>query len=383
MAQRSRYIMLGGFLGAGKTTSILKFADWLAGRGLKVGLITNDQGAGLVDTALSRAHSFPTEEIAGGCFCCRFNSLVEAAAALSADPERRPDVFLAEPVGSCTDLVATVALPLQQIYGDAYRVAPMSVVVDPVRCARVLGIADGKKFSENVRYIYRKQLEEAELIAINKIDLLDTRQLDGLKTALAAEFPAARVFEVSARDGRGLDAWFEAAFGGETAATQIIEVDYARYGEGEALLGWLNGTVRFEVPDGAGAAGAVGGLDGNALLEALAFEIAASLERDGSEVAHLKMTLTPVGDPFEIAAINLTRGGSGAELSHRLSEPLEDGELLLNLRAEADPDALATAVRAALDSVLRGRFSLDYRADHLEHFRPGQPVPTHRVEALA
>ncbi|MFM7034672.1 MAG: GTP-binding protein, partial [Planctomycetia bacterium] len=134
-----RYVMIGGFLGAGKTTSILRFAEWLSARGLRVGLVTNDQGGGLVDTALAAARRLPVEEIAGGCFCCRFNSLVEAADALLRDTA--PDVLLAEPVGSCTDLVATVSLPLEQIYGDRFTVAPVSVVVDPLRAERVLGLA--------------------------------------------------------------------------------------------------------------------------------------------------------------------------------------------------------------------------------------------------
>ncbi len=367
---RPRYIMLGGFLGAGKTTSILRFAEWLTKRGERVGLITNDQAAGLVDTALSRAHQFPTEEIAGGCFCCRFNSLVDAAAALSADDDRRPDVFLAEPVGSCTDLVATVSLPLQQIYGDAYRVSPMSVVIDPLRCLRVLGIEGGKKFSENVRYIYRKQLEEADLIAINKLDLLDADQLSALRSALGREFPSAEVFEVSAREGRGLEPWFEAAYGGEAEGGPAMEVDYATYGEGEALLGWLNGTVRFTCDTE---------IDGNALLRSLADGIGGALERSGAEVAHLKMTLTPIGDPFAIGAVNLVRDGAGAEQSHHLDEPLEDGELLINLRAEAAPELLRSTVESALGTVLGGGFALDYQVDHLEHFRPGQPVPTHRM----
>ena len=91
---KSRYIMIGGFLGAGKTTSIQQFAKHLDAQGLKVGLITNDQGAGLVDSALGRSNRFPVEEISGGCFCCRFNSLIDAARNLTA--ENRPDVFLAE-----------------------------------------------------------------------------------------------------------------------------------------------------------------------------------------------------------------------------------------------------------------------------------------------
>src|SRR3989454_137285 len=92
---KARYIMIGGFLGAGKTTTVVRLAQHLTGQGLKVGLITNDQGSELVDTAMLRSRGFATEEIPGGCFCCRFNSLVDAARKLTA--ATRPDVFIAEP----------------------------------------------------------------------------------------------------------------------------------------------------------------------------------------------------------------------------------------------------------------------------------------------
>ncbi len=98
--------ILTGFLGAGKTTAIGRLAAHLTAQGHKVGLITNDQAGGLVDTRVLRSQGFATEEIAGGCFCCRFNSLVQAAGKLTEDT--KPDIFIAEPVGSCTDLVATV-----------------------------------------------------------------------------------------------------------------------------------------------------------------------------------------------------------------------------------------------------------------------------------
>ena len=93
VVKQARYIMVGGFLGAGKTTAICKLAKHLSEQGLRVGLITNDQGNQLVDTAMLASNGFPVEEISGGCFCCRFNSLVDAAKKLSADS--RPDVFIA------------------------------------------------------------------------------------------------------------------------------------------------------------------------------------------------------------------------------------------------------------------------------------------------
>ncbi len=136
------YIMVGGFLGAGKTTAMLRLAEHLTQRGQRVGLITNDQSQGLVDTSIVASNGYPVEEITGGCFCCRFNSLTDAADRLTRDA--RPDVFLAEPVGSCTDLRATVQYPLRRLYGDDYRVAPLSVLVDPMRAARMLGLEPGR-----------------------------------------------------------------------------------------------------------------------------------------------------------------------------------------------------------------------------------------------
>ncbi len=369
----SQYIMIGGFLGAGKTTVIQRFAEYLDERDKKVGLITNDQGAGLVDSAIGRSNQFPVEEISGGCFCCRFNSLIDAATNLT--EETRPDVFLAEPVGSCTDLVATVSLPLQKIYGEDYRVSPLSVLVDPIRAARVLELDDsGRKFSPNVTYIYQKQLEEAEFIVINKVDLLSDEQLETLKQGLAERYDQAQVFVISAREGTGCEDWFEAVIASEMNEARFLDIDYDRYGEGEALLGWLNATVEIKADGKANEE-----FEGNELLVDLASALRAKLEEEGAEVAHLKMTLTPEGDPYEIAAINLVRGDSDPELSHRLYEPIEHGELLLNIRAEVDPDTLERAADSALEQVVAIEKMLLFRIAHLEHFRPGMPKPTHRM----
>ncbi len=369
----SNYIMIGGFLGAGKTTVIQRFAKYLDANNQRVGLITNDQGSGLVDSAIGKSNKFPVEEISGGCFCCRFNSLIDAARNLNA--ENRPDVLLAEPVGSCTDLVATVSLPLQKIYGADYRVAPLSVLVDPIRAARVLGVKVGQKFSDNVTYIYRKQLEEAELIVLNKTDLLSDEDKSSLRSSLKNEFPDAEILEISARTGDGCEAWFQKVLNSEMNVARFLEIDYDRYGKGEALLGWLNATVQMKGDD----RGPIDQeFDGNELLEDLVREIRQRLELAGAEVAHLKMTLTPIGDPYEIAAINLVRGDSEPELSHHLYEPLEDGELLLNIRAEIDPETLERAAHGAIEEMIAVKRGLVFKIEHLEHFRPGMPTPTHR-----
>ena len=365
---RSRYIMIGGFLGAGKTTSVARLAERFVQQGLRVGLITNDQGSDLVDTAMLRSRGFATEEIPGGCFCCRFNSLVEAAQKLT--EATRPDVFIAEPVGSCTDLVATVTYPLRRIYGENFSIAPLSVIVDPVRAARVFGLEAGGKFSEKVLYIYRKQLEEADLIVINKCESLDAARLDALRAKLTAEFPLAAVVAVSARTGAGLEDWFSRIEAAEQIARDTMPVDYALYGEGEALLGWLNATISLR--------GVRGEFDGNETVRALAAALQRRLGALPAEVAHLKMTLSPDAGLSDLAVINLVRNDLVPELSQTLGAPIASGQLIVNLRAEAPSERLREQFMGALADVFPAEGSVRLQLEHLEAFQPGQPMPTHR-----
>jgi hypothetical protein len=294
---------------------------------------------------------------------------VDAAARL--DMASSPDVFIAEPVGSCTDLVATVTYPLRRIYGDSYSIAPLSVLVDPVRAERVLGLSEGGKFSEKVRYIYHKQLEEADLIVIAKSDLLDDARCERLRARLAAEFPHAKVLALSVRLGIGLDSWFAAIADAEQGGRDAMDVDYEIYAEGEALLGWLNSTVQFT---------ADAPFDSEPVLLALARGIHAQLA--GAEIAHLKMTLNPIGGLGDIAVVNLVRSDFVPELGLRLDAPVTGGQLIVNLRAEAAPEALRDAVRESVETLGTQFPGLRAELDHLEFFRPGKPQPTHRLATM-
>ncbi len=359
------YIMVGGFLGAGKTTALLRLAQHLTAQGRRVALIMNDQSYGLVDSVLAGAHGFPVEEIAGGCFCCRFSSLIEAAERLRRGA--KPDVLLAEPVGSCTDLQATVQHPLRRIYGEDYRVGPLSVLVDPLRALRVLGLAPGRTFSPKVLYVYSKQLEEADILVINKCDLLGSEQTRRLEDALHQRYPQAELFRVSAREGTGLDRWF-AALAVEQRSRAAPDVDYDVYAEGEALLGWLNSTVRLS---------AAQSFDGNLLLLELTRRIRGRLAGESIEIAHLKMTLMPDREAGGLGVLNLVSTAGEPDVSHRLEHDLSGGELILNLRAEGSPDVLRQAVEDAVAA--SGALG---QVQYLEHLRPARPVPTHRVQAV-
>jgi len=369
---KTRYVMIGGFLGAGKTTAVEKLGLHLQKRGLRVGLITNDQGKDLVDTTTLRSRGFAIEEIQGGCFCCQFDSLAEAASRLRDTSE--PDVLIAEPVGSCTDLIATVSYPLRRLFGDRFSFAPLSVLVDPIRAARVFGLETGGKFSDKVAYIYKKQIEEADLLVINKSDLISASRLARLTDMLAEHARHATVLSASARTGAGLDEWFDRIMRAELSNREVMSVDYNIYAEGEALLAWLNCTVRLS---------SVRYFDAGKVLTDLATCMQSILQQEGAEVAHLKITLTPSHDAGEIAAINLVRNDHVPEVGHSLSEPVQSGELILNLRAEADPEVLHSAATRALLALMEKSPDLFARMEHCEHFRPSKPLPTHRIPPVA
>ena len=363
---RARYIMVGGFLGAGKTTAMLRLGEHLAAQGVRVGLVTNDQSSGLADTTLLSASGFPVEEITGGCFCCRFTSLTEAAERLTT--RVTPDVFQAEPVGSCTDLKATVSYPLRRMYGDNFSVAPFSVLLDPVRALRVLGLEEGRRFSDKVLYVYGKQLEEADLLVINKIDTVAPARLAMLRTVLRERYPRAVLFEVSAKTGAGLEPWFTLIRASEDESRANLDVDYDEYADGESRLGWLNCTARLSGRP----------FDGNDWVARLVETLQRQLRQLDIEIAHLKMTLTPAEHDRDLCVVNAVSTDAPPVIPFRLQDVIDAGELIINLRAEGDPEVLRREAIGAL-TAQAAHAGIAVTVEHIEHFRPGRPVPTHRV----
>ena len=367
----ARYIMLGGFLGAGKTTSLIHLAKHLQSLGKRVGIITNDQAASLVDTAVVQSQDVPVQEIAGGCFCCRFPSLQAAADALEA--EARPEVFLGEPVGSCTDLVAIVSYPLRRLYGDRFVIAPLSVLVDARRALRMLGLRPGKRFSEKVRYIYLKQIEEAHALVINKVDLLNDEDRDALVAHVRASYPNKQLFLCSALNGDGMDAWIDWVMSHEIGDGRQMDVDYQTYAEGEAALAWCNSAVQLDADHA---------FDGNAYIAALMHKLSAALIARDAEIAHLKMTLSPEDGSGEIASANMVDNEAQASLRQQLLDPLSSGALTINIRAESDPEILEQVIPQVLDE-LASELGVLYKQDDVEAFRPAPPVPVHRMASMS
>lgn len=337
-------VLVGGFLGAGKTSLILKAAHLLAARGVRVAVILNDQAAGLVDTQFAGAQDVDAEEVAGGCFCCRFSELVEAAERLRAHD---PDVIFAEPVGSCIDLSATVVHPLKALHRNVVRVAPLTVLVDPRLAADVLA----GRASADVSYLFRNQLAEADILCAGKSDVA------GPPLNLDVDY------RVSARTGDGVEPWLEDVLsGGRVAGARRLTVDYGRYAEAEAALGWLNLHAAVKLR---------GALSPSMLAGPLLDELDRALTAAGIRIAHLKV--------FDQAATGYVKasvcvnGGEPEPDGDLLADPASAHELVINLRAEGDFAILRAIVEAALRNV-PGEITIN----HFDAFRPAPPQPQHR-----
>ena len=106
-----------------------------------------------------------------------------------------------------------------------------------------------------------------------------------------------------------------------------------------------------------------------------AAHVQSQLEAQHHEIAHLKMTLSPEDGLGDLAVINLIRNDFVPELSQTLPTDIHQAELIVNLRAEADPDALEAALRSALDAMNAGQGAINAALTHIEHFRPANPNP--------
>jgi hypothetical protein len=321
-AVRPFIVPLGGFLGAGKTSLILSAARILEQNGIKSAAILNDQGAELVDTRWAQSQGLQTDQVAGGCFCCLFSDLIDAAERLRA---HAPEVIFAEAVGSCTDISATTLQPLKLYHNDRFRVAPYTVLVDPARALELnSGVPD---FS----FLFNKQLEEADLVCFTKSDLYTD----------FPELQAASVRHLSSVSGDGVKAWLDEVLAGKIeTGMKILDIDYQCYAQAEARLAWLNCSISLTLDTPLTPSAIVGPLL-DALDELLTVE--------NLKIAHMKVS-DETSTGFLKASI--TRNGDAPALQGDLqaSQALLH-ELLLNIRAAGEPAHLQCLVEQCLSAL--------------------------------
>lgn len=179
--------VIGGYLGAGKTTlvnQLLRHAN-----GSKLAVLVNEFGALPIDKDLIDAQDDTMISIAGGCVCCSYgNDLIQALMDLS-ELDETPDHILIESSG--------VAMP------DA--IASSVSIMEGLHVDGIVVLADGETIQDQAGNDYigdtiERQLAHADLVLLNKCDLVPQADLEDLQSWLGAKAPHGTVVKVHRAD---------------------------------------------------------------------------------------------------------------------------------------------------------------------------------------
>lgn len=188
--------ILGGFLGSGKTTLLMDIAGMYAKRGEKTAILVNESGQVGVDGATLRAKGYDAVELPNGCICCSLSGTLQSALKnIKADID--PDIVIIEPTGlalphKVKELVHVAQVDADEIY--------------------IIGVADVQRFDDLIKKkenFFKMQMNKADVILINKVDLARPGQIDEIEQYLKTNFPGKPIIAVSAKTGENVDKLYE------------------------------------------------------------------------------------------------------------------------------------------------------------------------------
>jgi G3E family GTPase len=162
--------VIGGFLGAGKTTFLNRL---LAESTERCAVLVNDFGEINVDAALIKSHDGTTMSLANGCVCCSTGTGFLDVLAWLLDDLDRFDRVVIEASG----------------VGDPWRIAEIALVEPALRLDGVLTLVDAVRIAaliddSKVGHTVRQQLARCDLVLLSKSDLVDNVQLETARRAV-------------------------------------------------------------------------------------------------------------------------------------------------------------------------------------------------------
>ena len=181
-------LVVSGFLGSGKTTLVRRILEDAQRRGVRVALVSNEFGELGIDQALLGRMEDDYVELRGGCVCCRLSDqLVETLQMLRerADPER----VVIETSG--------VALPYDTQL-NFWREPVAGWIRDDV--AVVVVNAEQLHVGRELEGTFEQQVSSADLLVLNKLDLVPDEALPALEAALRAIEPEAPILHAVQAD---------------------------------------------------------------------------------------------------------------------------------------------------------------------------------------
>ncbi len=355
--------LVGGFLGSGKTTAIANACKTLSEKGIITSVITNDQGEYLVDSRVIQQANIPYAEVTGGCFCCNYNELDSQINLLQKD--YNPSSIFAEFVGSCTDLIATVLKPLLQYReADIEQVTFSSFVDSQLLLMHLKG--ETLPFNDETNYIWEKQIEEAEVLVVNKIDLLSSKDYETLQSLLDGLYSTKMVLFQNSLNIESIEKWFETIDNlHKIQDHNVIDVDYEKYGAGEANLAWLDEEIEIVSIN-------------NSSVE-LAYDFIRKLSNDivqkNCPIGHLKFFLQYNNQSSKISYTTIL---DTSQREPSIFEKSSSAYLLVNARIQTSPEDLSKMLFDNLNE-LKLVEGVTINEKFLSYFKPGFPNPVHRL----
>lgn len=181
-------LLITGFLGSGKTTFLLNITEELVNDGNKVAVLVNEVGEIGIDGKLMKQLDVNVWEMSSGCICCSLISdLVPTLESLK--KEYIIDTVLIEPSG-----IAEPDNILKQLEGRRNEV---------FEDIRVVTMVDSLRFPELFEVLtplLTKQVVNADVILINKIDAVEQELLDLTCDLVKGINPSINMFSISATD---------------------------------------------------------------------------------------------------------------------------------------------------------------------------------------
>jgi len=357
MEEHLKIHLLGGFLGSGKTTAIRQACRLLGRQGIAVGVITNDQGCDLVDSAYFASEGIFNTQVEKGCFCCRFEELENRISGMSA--QGGPRVIFAESVGSCTDLVCTVVKPLSRFH-PGLKVS-LSIFADAGLLYLLLCGSD--LLTKEVQYIYFNQLKEASLVIVSKTDLMESAERSRLAAMIKQKFGDKNLLFQDSFKQEDLQRWLDALDKNQPCvSSQSPDIDYDVYAQGESQLAWLDQYLEIRSPH----------LDATHCAHALIREIYKKIKEIPAPIVHLKFFVNGR------QKISFTTMDQAEDPFPEGNETGLDATLLVNARVQTSPERLRSLVAACLQMVATSRGCV-FKTISTDVFSPGYPKPTFRI----
>ena len=358
-------MVMSGFLGSGKTTTMMALTDYLNHNGCSAAMISNDLGRkGLADHCYSRAAGVVSEEISGECICFITEDLVERLRRLYND--KGCELIMSDIPGFGVGALEHVYYKLRDLYPDECELAPFTVITEGASLSKLMedsgspaAVEGGESaLPDEMRYLLRSQLLEGDLIVLNKADLYTEEEKAKYLELIRSICPDTPVLTVSAVTGEGIP---ELADYLRSHVTEYPELDFGVTEEQfEAAFGKLSMYncqyyTRVCCDD----------FSADDYLTDLAAEIQDKLREGGYDTPHLKL----FGQREDGAYSKVDLLGVNREIiiTHAMGGRCIDLPVVLNTTSAADPIDLTNIIDASILDV-SGRYGLSVTVFYKESF---------------